>query len=289
MRRLGIDQQMAEVYDSAGNYWRIVLPAPIVTGAFIDPPLPATRDTLRDRDWSMFREDHFDPVARIRRGRFYAAALGQRPSPQRVLPRNAGDIIGGHFEKSLFVYDEYHSYPPTAVPKLVALGTLDSFALWQVASPPERISTGELLFVLRARHNFGILPELDIFAVPEIGRAKITETLERLTDAAQRDSPSSIIDRARDAAQCTLATWAADKSADRNFLTYDLGQIIRQTEKEKRTAARAAEMVRVLHSNAKPNEQERWGSRPPMEDDAELAVKAVALIVRELGWELKDA
>jgi hypothetical protein len=62
---------------------------------------------------------------------------------------------------------------------------------------------------------------------------------------------------------------------------------VKKVQKDKWTATRAAEMVRVLHSNAKPNEQERRGSRPPMEDDAELAVKAVALIIRELGWELK--
>jgi len=39
-----------------------------------------------------------------------------------------------------------------------------------------------------------------------------------------------------------------------------------------------------LHSRNKPNEQERYSSRPTLEDDAELAVKAVACMIRELGW-----
>jgi hypothetical protein len=55
-------------------------------------------------------------------------------------------------------------------------------------------------------------------------------------------------------------------------------------ENEKRSSARAAELVGLLHSRAKPNEQVRYGARPPMEDDAELAVKAVAFLIRELGW-----
>jgi hypothetical protein len=34
----------------------------------------------------------------------------------------------------------------------------------------------------------------------------------------------------------------------------------------------------------KPNEQERYGLRPPMEADAELALNSVGFLIRELGW-----
>jgi hypothetical protein len=225
-------------------------------------------------------------LVHVSRGAFRSHGAGQRPSQQYVLPRFSGDAIEGTFEKPLFVYDDYQISPGANVPKLAALGTSDWFSLWQIASPPERISTGELLFVLRARHSFGILPEIDYALVPEIGRAKVAETLEKLTRAAHRESPGSIIDRARDAAQWCLATWASARYVNSRLLTDDLGAILKRVGNDKRTATRAAEMIRILHSNAKPNEQERHGSRPPMEDDAELAVKAVALITRELGWEL---
>src|ERR1051325_2108239 len=286
MRRIGVDQELAEIYESAGNYWRIALPSPIVTGAILDPVLPIDPSVVRQATWYIFREDHFDPTARIRRGRFYVPALGQCPSQQYVLPRLAGDAIQGAFEKFLFVYDEYQLSRGANIPKIVVLGTLDWFSLWQIASPPERISTGELLFVLKARHNFGILPEVDYASVPEIGRAKVAETLAMLTEAAHRESPGSIIHRARDAAQWCLATWAPAKYEDARLLTHDLGATLKKIGKDRWTATRAGEVIKVLHSNAKPNEQERHGSRPPMEDDAELAVKGIALIIRELGWEL---
>jgi hypothetical protein len=174
MRRIGIDQQFGEIYESLGNYWRIKLPLPIITGATLDPVLPF-RFGANPHITYVFREDDFDFTARIRRGRFYVPAQGQCPSQEYVLPRLAGDSIEGAFEKLLFVYDEYQLSPSATPPKLVALGSAES--LWQVASPPERISTGELLFVLKARHNFGILTDVDEEKIPEAGRAKAIETL----------------------------------------------------------------------------------------------------------------
>ena len=282
LRRIGIDQTLGEVYESAGNYWRIKLPPPIITGATVDPILPFKFGTNPQITY-IFREDDFDFTARIRRGRFYVPAPGERPSSQQVLPRSAGDTIGGAFQKSLFVYDEYQLSSSAKPPKIVALGSSES--LWQVVAPPERISTGELLFVLRARHNFGLLPEVDASSIPELGRRKVVESLGTLTDAAHRESPGSIIDRARDAAQCALATWAASEFGDAQLLEEDLGGVIQKIRTSKdRVMLRAGEIVQRLHSRAKPNEQTRFGFRPPLEDDAEFAVKAIGFIIRELGW-----
>jgi hypothetical protein len=282
MRRIGIDQQLAEVYESAGNYWRIKLPPPLVTGAILDPSLPPDFGQGLQH---IFREDDFDLTARIRRGRFYRPSHGQLPSMENVLPRLADDTILRTFQKSLFVYDDYQLSPITGVSKLVALGSYGSVSMWQVAAPPERISTGELLFVLKARHNFGILPEVEQTLVPEQGRAKVLETLSKLTDAAHRESPGSIIDRARDAAQWCLATWAALEFGDTGLLREDLGPLLEKLgEKREMVAFKAAEIVRRLHSRVKPNEQERYGFRPPMEADAELALNSVAFLIRELGW-----
>lgn len=283
--RLGNDQTYGEIYETTTNYWRIILPRPIVTGAIIDPTFPVGFPAIDTPGWHMFREDHFDPITRIRRGRFYVPSPGQRPSPQRVLPRLADDTIGGNFEKSLFVYNSLWLPPGAKPPKLIALGTSGLVSFWQVVALPELISTKEFLFTLKARNAFGVLPHINESRLPSRGKEKLIETVEVLIDAAHRADPASVIDRARAAAQYCLGAWAADHYGDDQLLTKDLADIIKKTEKDKRTATRAAEIVRVLHSNAKPNEQERHGSRPPMEDDAELAVKAVALIIRELGWE----
>src|SRR5579872_6359825 len=284
MRRLGVDQDLAEIYNSAGNYWRICLPTPVVTGAILDPVFPLKTGGI----WQMphlFREDYFDPTARFRRGRFYVPAPGQRPSDQQVLPRFADDGVVRPFLKSLFVYDEYQLLSGVSPPKFVALGTPDFLSMWQVVSVPERISTGEFMFVLKARGSFGILPEVDQTLVPDHGRAKVVETLEQLVDAAHRESPGSIIDRARDVAQWCLATWVASEFNDACLLHEDLGHLIVVIEKQRKMVAlRAAEIVQRLHSRVKPNEQEKRGLRPPMEADAELALQSVAFLIRELGW-----
>jgi len=290
MKRIGIDQQSGDIYESYGNYWRIISPAPILFSAILNPKLPVQFEEAHQISRYIFREDDFDPVVRVRRGRFYERAQTQQPSDQFTLPNPAGEYFDaprrgdGLYRKSLFSYDFYQLTPNTPSVKFVALGTPES--LWRVVARPERVSTGEFLFMLKARNAFGVLPELNVAVIPELGRNKVIETLETLTDAAHRADPNSVIDRARDATQCCLATWAAEKFEDSGLLTKDLGAMVKKIEKDKWTATRAAEVVRVLHSNAKPNEQERHGSRSPMEDDAELAVKVVGLIVRELGWDL---
>jgi hypothetical protein len=75
-----------------------------------------------------------------------------------------------------------------------------------------------------------------------VGREKVIETLDTLTDAAHRESPGSIIDRARDAAQWSLATWAASEFCDIESLREDLGGIIQKIKaKGDRVFLRAGE------------------------------------------------
>jgi hypothetical protein len=45
-----------------------------------------------------------------------------------------------------------------------------------------------------------------------------------------------------------------------------------------------AQIFARLHSRAKPNEQERYASRPLLKGDAEYALAAVGMVLRELGW-----
>jgi len=257
--------------------------SPLLTDAIFDPILPVEFSAGPQIARYFFREDDFNSTARVRRGRFYERANLQQPSQERVVRRVSGDLTDGSFEKSLYIYEQYQLPGNVPPPKTVALGASES--LWQVVARPERISTGELLFVLKARHSFGVLPEVDLALIPERGRQKVVETLSKLTDAAHRESPGSVIDRARDAVQWALATWAVSELRENDLFYEDLGSLIEKIGKKKEMIAlRAAEIVRRLHSRVKPNEQERYGLRPPTEDDSELAVKAMGFILRELGW-----
>lgn len=254
-KRIGIDQLSGDIYESIGSHWRTILPPPMLSDTIMEPTLPVEFAIPIQGSRCIFREDDFNSVARIRRGRFYEIANSQQPLEQWSLP-HPGEYYNnpkrgdGLYRKTLTIYDQYQLGSNIEPPKLVALGSAES--LWQVIYKPERISTGELLFTLRARHAFGILPELERASIPEEGRDKVIETLEKLKDAAYRESPASVIDRARDAAQWCLATWAASNSEDPLLLHEDLGPLIKRLRELKSGSTKAAEVVRILHSRVKP-------------------------------------
>lgn len=294
MSGVGIDSVTYHVYECASMIWYPIWPSPMLSVAAFVPStgdLPAVDNDLTSAK-CIFREDAFDPVARIRRGRFYSAPIGSRPSLTFVVPNaflqgaDLGiDMLAGKPRRSLFIFDQYQ-LGQEGLEKAVAIGSNNS--LWRILSV-ERITTGEYLFTLKARHALGVLPELNAQAVPDIGREKAIETYEKLADAANRESPESIVDRARSAAQWLLATNNAVKFHDTSLLHRDLSDSIKKYEKEvgangRKVLTSAARIIARLHSRAKPNEQEKRSLRPVMESDAEFALAAVGLILRELGW-----
>ncbi len=142
--------------------------------------------------------------------------------------------------------------------------------------------TGEDLLTLRARSALGVLPELNRDSVSEEGRQKVTETLEKLSEAAYRAGPESVVHLARDAAQCCLGIWMADQRSDPKLREKDLGDLAKMLEDERGKSV--CQLLARLHSRAKPNEQVRLNTRPVREGDAEFALAAVGMLLRELGW-----
>jgi hypothetical protein len=149
----------------------------------------------------------------------------------------------------------------------------------------ERIVTGEDLLTLRARSSLGVLPEINETAIPVDAKAKVIETLGKLSEAAYRAGPESIIDRARDVAQWCIASWLADKESDPKLRNVDLGQLVsRLPDKDYPAIRGVAGALARLHVRNKPNEQERYNTRPVTEDDAEFSIAAIGLMLREIGW-----
>jgi hypothetical protein len=65
----------------------------------------------------------------------------------------------------------------------------------------------------------------------------------------------------------------------------DLGTLAQKLENSKKeVSAAAAKAIARLHSRGKPNEHERYSFRPLSEEDAEFALAAVGLLLREIGW-----
>ena len=69
----------------------------------------------------------------------------------------------------------------------------------------------------------------------------------------------------------------------------DLGAWIKavqkhHVEKPRVALCSALEIINKLHPRGKANEAMRLDLRPVTEGDAELAVHAVAFVIREIGW-----
>ncbi|MDI1275433.1 hypothetical protein [Polaromonas sp.] len=286
---IAIDGSSKLVYEGQGHYGYGLWPSPVLSlatpireEADFDE-LPPDADLYSAK--LLFREDSFDPVTRVRRGRFYVNP-GTQPQSWKVTPhsflpsqalspmslhgfdgRSALNMFGEGFEKAL-----------------IALGSRQAFTLWRVISV-ERIVTGEDLFTLRARSALGVLPELDQSAIPEHARHKVNETVGKLIEAAYRAGPESVVDRARDVAQWCIGAWLSTNEGDPSLRLIDLWELSgRIPEKDFAVIRNTGRSLARLHARNKPNVQEEKSTRPVTEDDAEYSIAAVGLVLRELGW-----
>jgi hypothetical protein len=110
--------------------------------------------------------------------------------------------------------------------------------------------------------------------------------MARPRDPSFRESAVAVVDCCRDAASVIASRWLWQETGDAAHLRKELAPLAEAlaTERTKNVAANAARTIAILHSRGKSNEQAAKGLEPPSEDDAEFALRAVALILRELGW-----
>lgn len=254
--------------------------------------IPATADLA----WTklVFREDAFDPVTRIRRGRLYQR-YDVQPAQWRVQrhpasPLESGGVdLSGLFVKSLYTYSPWVGGSESSKGRgsvLFALGVRDSYTLWTLLSV-ERLSTGEDLLTLRARSSLGAMPSLDEAAIPSDGVDDIRRQIDRVSDAEHRQGPEAIIDACRYAAPAAIGLWLADREGDARFRAVDLNEHIKRLERDASPMAlliNAAKVIARLHARLKPNEEFSRGARRLTEADAEAALASMSLVLRELGW-----
>jgi hypothetical protein len=133
------------------------------------------------------------------------------------------------------------------------------------------------MVTLKALSAFGILPSVDPAKVPEEFKKPILQAIERVLDAAFRETPISVIDHCRNAMAVLLSRWLVVQGHDRSILGDDLGKVATEIAKppfEKGGVSRLAQVVARLHARGKTNEAHTKGLRDPIEEDAELASRA---------------
>lgn len=289
------------MYEGIPPFGHGVVPVPVTASAAIlseadfPPELPAARPIEQAK--MLFREDSFDAVSRVRRGRFYTASA-TRPEDWRVFPhphrptelREVG--VGGTLQRSLYSFQPLHLPQYLKVLRergaqpLVAIGGQASFTIWSISSI-EETATAEHLVTLRGRETFGALPSLKLEAIPQTCRDAILRAFALALDDIYRAGSGSVVDRCRDLASAALSGYlqhlgAVDPGKDLFELIKRLQGL--EDAQKKRVVASAAEIVRLFHSRNKSAEQERRSVLPLLEQDAQLAVSCVGCILRELGW-----
>jgi hypothetical protein len=198
---LGIDQQSGLVYEGIEGPVLPVVPRPTVTQAKLikreegwnDLPTGIAHSPM---SW-VFREDTFDPVTRTRRGRLYEAESTQ-PAAYRVLPDPYEDPFGrsvgagGRTSRTLYAYKACASLlqePQRGMGLKLALGTRGAASAWRIIQT-EVVVSGCVMVTLKSLSAFGILPAMDLTKVPEEFKQPISQAIERVLDAAFRETRS---------------------------------------------------------------------------------------------------
>ncbi|MET0026448.1 MAG: hypothetical protein ABW101_02325 [Candidatus Thiodiazotropha sp.] len=300
MKTLGIDSSNSSlVYEGASNWGYPIWPGPTLLAVTIVDE--SSNDiTLDNRQRDVSTLDYvlvdlgYDPNSRVRKGRLFKRSEGTQPALWHVQPHPAFPIertridSNGVLDKSLATYCGF-SLPQELKSKAIQrpffiLGNELSFTLWSLVDIESTVS-GEPLVYLKSRKVFGALPDLNQNAVPSAHYERIVEKLEILSEDLYRAGPESVIDRCREAATAILSGYLQDAGVSQSGK--DLGVLANAYDnhnQQNQVIAGQARAIARLHGRGKNSEQEKRSVRPPTETDAEFAVQAVGLIVRELGW-----
>jgi HEPN domain-containing protein len=292
---LGIHDTTKIVYEGDSKYGaHHVLPIPLLLPAKFSPTkeiriCPDSLDT-HGMPKMLFREDSFDPVTRIRRGRFYKQS-GDQPSQWHVMMSPPFVASAGLEPQRVFTFESCSSpdFPPLsdAEQQLIVLGSTNGFSIWTILSK-ECIHSREFFVTLKSRQSLGVLPEIDWSKIPDKNN-QVRGKIESLLDDIYRAGPESVVDRTREAATAILSTYLQDQGVE-EAKGEDIGNLIKLLNKKngencQRIVACAAEIPQRLHSRGKNAEQEaRENLRILQEQDAELAVRCIGVMLCDLGW-----
>lgn len=305
---IGIDENTSLFYEGSQSlYGHAIWPSPFVSlashiGAFVDWTRGGGARHFGDA-MMLFREDSFDPVARVRRGRLYLRRAAGSPADWHVQRHPAYAAVGqsnmttpnvhvnvdtrGFLVTRLLTFESWQvseEFLTRRHDAVLVLGSGDRASAHPVLDV-ERLATGEELITVRTRPTLSGLPELVVGLLPEPYAGLVVEQYEKAANAAYRDDAESVIDRCREAATAALnverfVMTGAD-SAKASDLS-DLGKFF--GTKDRPVLGNAAQILARLHSRGKTAEQLKRGNAPPTDADAEAALSLLGLIYRELKW-----
>ncbi|WP_233831753.1 hypothetical protein [Paraburkholderia sp. ZP32-5] len=301
---LGIESDSHLIYEGSYSLWgHAIWPSPFISiasyiGPHIDWNDSPHSDTLTSATM-LFREDSFDPVARIRRGRLYKRWADVQPATWHVQRHPAYASAPAATDARGFLVKQLYSFQPWSAPELLLakrreavliLGSGSRVAAYTVLDI-ERLATGEDLITARTRASLGVLPDIEPIHAKDQHVALAMEQYEKAASSAFRDSAESVIDRCREAATAAITAHLANTKSGNSSLGKDLAVLAdavdpphKPREERRLVLGNAARIIARLHSQGKAAERVQRGNNAPSESDAECALALLGKIYREIGW-----
>ena len=290
MTMLGLDLDGNLIAEGGEHSSRALWPRPFVSLATIirsasdQAEIPAA-ENLQVAPL-LFREDTFDPVTRVRRGRLYWNDLGTQPRKWHNVMGNLDPTAPA--DVYLCTYAPAHwavvRGDLQSAGTQLALGVGSAYSVWDVVMV-ERIAGRADLLTLRARSTLGLLPQANELAISDHSRERVQKAITAAVDASHRLLADATVDACRHAAVAAVGAWLYPEVGDR-ALHRDLGDLLKMVED--RAAEKPVVVLNVgrilarLHSRTKPNEQAARGVRINEDADGEAAISMLGLLLREL-------
>ena len=259
-------------YEGSSSWLRLMQQHPLLLPIHIVDHLPDAE--------MLFREEYFNSATRIRRGWLYERTdrFGWGPGcvSRHPLREYNNHNTGLTMSKAYKAAECSVRNGWTAI-----LGDNNAQSHWTVVFA-ERAGLDAHYLTLKSKTYFGVLPEVNRDAIPEANRQDILGALDAVVEAAPIQAPQPVIDACRNAA-CHMITAKFPESNPES--KKDLGLMVRWlNDNHHRTKASAANIVNSLHSRAKANAAAQHGTRPVSQQDANLAVDAIAFLLQDFGW-----
>ena len=243
----------------------------------------------------LFREDYFNSATRVRRGRVYrkddvaAAWSTGNVSVHPYRPNLFANIPRLRARKSYTTLADFIMVGSTAI-----LGDNNAQSYWTVVFS-EKAGLDAHYLTLKSKTYFGVLPDVNRDAIPEANRQDILGALEAVVEAAPIQAPQPVIDACRNAACHMISTQFPESNSTGKK---DLGELVTWLLSEGKfksctdaagalvylLEASSSHLINRLHTRAKANAAAQHGTRPVSQQDANLAVDAIAFLLQDFGW-----
>lgn len=288
MEYLGYNRRKNAAYEGEpSNGYRVMPPPQIFPIRFTTegsiPEIVRVHDELPQL---LFREDDFDPVTKIRRGRVFKASEEIQPKIWHVT-----DSLYSQRSLSGVTVHELSTYIRSTLPDIknpsqttVILGQDNHFTFWKIISIECNL-VGTPVLLIKATQTYNELPTIKPNTLDSPTEEDLKNSIEKVESSINRQSPTEVIDRCRDALSIAFGHKIGDRSKDlsEGIKSY-LSQPHNPKTKSDDLCSHCGRIVARLHSRGKPNEQQARGLPSLTEQDASLAISCLKIALRELGY-----